>query len=314
MRYEEATDTPGLREFRIGDYQALPLRGGGVTVPRMSGVGAYVIRVVKRAWRDSCALMFPNSWKAAVRDLAIFGLAVGAMYAMHDPLVNQKIIQRADNPAVDALIPWLFGLAALVAIFAIVFVFETIFIAPYRVYRDDVAAAVEVKRKQQRAKIRTLRETFDSDFAHLLKQHLDMTFTDNATGKRAAVRLNRCADFDGRAAFAMVYFPGGIVFMPVFEKFLDIFEAEFAKMLDVGVKLHQPGDFEPIESEDLVFTGRLYVYHETHIPIPELAKAQALCLERGLHPIFRGQTYLTTLRISDSQQAVSHRAEGSGRR
>lgn len=98
--------------------------------------------VVRRAWAEACALMFPESWKVAMRDLTIFGLAVGLMYFLRTPLAQSGLIDTDANPVLENVIPWLFGLCALVAVFAAYFVLELLFVSPYRLWREAQAGTV----------------------------------------------------------------------------------------------------------------------------------------------------------------------------
>lgn len=101
--------------------------------------------VVRRAWRETCAVMLPDSWKIAARDGLILLAATGAMFLLRGPLAERGIIGRADNPALDNLIPVMFGLAALVAIFAAYFVAEALFVSPFRVHQERVGSEPAAK-------------------------------------------------------------------------------------------------------------------------------------------------------------------------
>src|SRR5271157_578438 len=56
------------------------------------------------------------------------------------------------------------------------------------------------------------------------------------------------------------------------------------------------GDSATTSSRDLVFSGRIYLYHEDEMSLKQLAELERLFLSNGASIIFRGQAYLMVMR------------------
>jgi hypothetical protein len=69
-----------------------------------------------------------------------------------------------------------------------------------------------------------------------------------------------------------------------------------------------PGNSDELDSRDLVFSKRIYIYHETDLPPKALAKIQTAYRKRGISVILRSLDYLTTVRLQ-AQVSKSKSAE-----
>jgi hypothetical protein len=91
--------------------------------------------VVSRAWRDTWGIVMRHNWATAARDCALAITALGLLFFFHDRLVSSAGMSP-DNTR-DTVLWGIIGLSSLVTLFGIVFAVQTVFLVPYKLWRDE---------------------------------------------------------------------------------------------------------------------------------------------------------------------------------
>lgn len=135
---------------------------------------------------------------------------------------------------------------------------------------------------------------FKSDFNNYMRQSGEDTFvTENKEGKRSLRVLHElCYDFQGKSKFLGFYIPSS----PDSYKLCVFLSEEYKKIInDLESKTEVTGghvtEFSMTSGKDLVFTGRIYIYHEDSFSHQQLAELEQLYKSKGLSVLFRGTEY-----------------------
>jgi hypothetical protein len=112
----------------------------GIAVLGMSKVAYFKFwgAVLKRAWQIAWAVVIERSIRALVRDLIILVIAVFSLLEMREYLEKIRALPEHDNLLAETLIWTALISAATVTIFAAVFVFCAVFVAPFRLYQEQI--------------------------------------------------------------------------------------------------------------------------------------------------------------------------------
>lgn len=146
-------------------------------------------------------------------------------------------------------------------------------------------------------KLPELGELFKSDFKEGkggLRAIIDYgSKVDVVTGEKketTEILYKIIKDFGSGAEFLSVYIPKS----PHVIGLCELVIKEHKKWLTsdpLGLEIGGGGVTSPLVEKDLVFTGKVYVYHENSLTLTELGKLEDLYRTNGLKPQFRGSGY-----------------------
>ena len=134
----------------------------------------------------------------------------------------------------------------------------------------------------------TLREYFDTDFATLLKQNLEIDWATDSGGGQVSVRVH--LDFDSNAKFLSLYLPDEACQPGLLEVLLPEVDAWLVAGAGLEVRMGRDGETERLSSE-LRFAGRLFIYHNADIGEEAQAAVRQRASERGVNAVFRGPQF-----------------------
>lgn len=146
--------------------------------------------------------------------------------------------------------------------------------------------------------IPTLLELFKTDFPNLLKSGRERTLG-TPNGAKLAILEQLYSDFLARSKFVGFYIPRS-----EHTKSVCLFLAENALLpMDLAKSVSTGGMVgERTESAALVFTQRVYVYHESPMTIEERGDLTKTFKARGLDVTFRGPDYVALKAIAAGAQ------------
>jgi hypothetical protein len=145
----------------------------------------------------------------------------------------------------------------------------------------------------------TLRDLFKNDFPNFLKTQTDFTLKlDNSK-----VYRNVYYDFEGRNVFISFFIPLNKSSFDICKILSKIdWEGDIKKLgKEVYVKSANPGDSNHTSSTELVFSRRIYIYHEDFFSLQQLAILELDFQDHGLSVVFRGTDYLAIHMINNKQ-------------
>lgn len=135
----------------------------------------------------------------------------------------------------------------------------------------------------------TLREYFDNDFTHALNvaKPLGIQF-EKSSPLEIQARLH--LDFTAHAKYISCYFPDHpaplAAFVTVLQQ-LDVI-SDFMKGLEVHAGYIGEG---PVDSQNLIFTGKVYFYSESDIPDKDCEQLRQEALQNGVSLTVRSKEY-----------------------
>jgi hypothetical protein len=152
---------------------------------------------------------------------------------------------------------------------------------------------------------KTLFELFNTDFSNLLKLSSEVTATignTDGTSHNIAAKVSVYSDYIANSKFYSFYIPKS----PVNQSF-DVctrLAKEYPNIINkisdsVITSTKEPGG-PSISSRDLVFSGRIYLYHENDMSLKQKAELEDLFKANGAHIIFRGPDYQQTRLLQDA--------------
>lgn len=147
----------------------------------------------------------------------------------------------------------------------------------------------------------TLREIFDKDFDNLLKHdrtlEIGVQNPDGTMDTPVEITEKIYRDFAGKSQFLGYYIPQSPNAYVILYKYLPDASKMAIKEMDLQMDVisGHVTDSRKTASRDLVFSGRIYIYHENDFSLQRLAALERLYESKGLSVIFRGQAYLFTV-------------------
>jgi hypothetical protein len=138
---------------------------------------------------------------------------------------------------------------------------------------------------------KTVKQLFETEFPALLKltSALDATFAD---GTKLQVPMYVYHDYDSNADFVGFYVPHSPHLFDVALSLIAGHKDEYQKLRkEIQIETKGPGDLVTVKSEDLTFTGRVYLYHEDELSLRQLADLTDAYKAANLIVQFRGQSY-----------------------
>jgi len=137
---------------------------------------------------------------------------------------------------------------------------------------------------------KSLHDLFMADFP---QTHIHHTLSPDSD-KSYVIEYNVWGDFDTKTAFFSFYLPKYDYTFEICESLIPIYKnilnGKIRGLLE-GMIYHRPGDREESWAE-LVFAGRIYIYHETHMLREKIDTLVAAYKKEGLSPQFRSKDYL----------------------
>lgn len=144
------------------------------------------------------------------------------------------------------------------------------------------------RRAKQEMASTGLFDYYHDDFMEYGGPHGVVTYS--AGGEEFEIAYRCVFDFQKNAKFAMFYFPAGA------SQFIDRVAEEHIGLLEratqATMSLKTPSDHDFMNSADMVFSGRVFIYHEDLISIADLGRADLLFKQRATIAVFRGPDYL----------------------
>jgi hypothetical protein len=143
----------------------------------------------------------------------------------------------------------------------------------------------------------TLRDLFLTDFGGTVASSDTLSMTNNATGRVSKVTERALYDLERQTVFLMFFIP--------FDQDTDELCSELPARVPAWLKQSgevvatqtPTGSSTVVSSKTAVFTRRVFVYHETDLPIEQLAELTKLFSAAGLDVLFRSQTYLAMKKL-----------------
>ncbi|BCW89016.1 hypothetical protein sos41_21710 [Alphaproteobacteria bacterium SO-S41] len=154
----------------------------------------------------------------------------------------------------------------------------------------------EVKREvplAQAEKLPPLKQHYETDFKEgrgtlimMESFNQDITFPD---GKIVRIEYARHLNYAARSIFLAIYIPADTRAVAICEYVKDHID-DYTRS-DLDIEMGGSGS-EPERSSDLIFTGRVFVYHEGHIPLADRGALDAAYREKNLRLQFRSTDYV----------------------
>ena len=138
----------------------------------------------------------------------------------------------------------------------------------------------------------TLHDLFLIDFDSVQQQSSGSMFVDDA--KKISVEYSINTELALRSKFLSFYIPRHNETAAICRYLAQQHEFVLDKAPQLLVEQKSPGDSRTISTKEAVFTGRIYVYHETYLPAEETVKLSSFYERLGLSGIFRSTDYRST--------------------
>lgn len=155
--------------------------------------------------------------------------------------------------------------------------------------------------KKEPFKIPNLHELFDKEFSTLFRSSADRIFGIDDGTKKITIKISEkeYLDFQAKSKFIGFYIPSSLYSYRLCESLADEYKATIKDFESVGeFKFGHVAESNITSSRDLVFSGRIYIYHEDNFSLQQLATLERLYESKGLSVIFRGHAYLLSVRDS----------------
>lgn len=137
-----------------------------------------------------------------------------------------------------------------------------------------------------------LHDLFLIDFDSVQQQSSGSMFVDDA--KKISVEYSVNTELALRSKFLSFYIPRHDHTAAICRYLAQQHEFVLDKAPQLLVEQKSPGDSRTISTKEAVFTGRIYVYHETYLPAEETVKLSSFYERLGLSGIFRSTDYRST--------------------
>ncbi len=152
----------------------------------------------------------------------------------------------------------------------------------------------------------SLEKLFRSDFPNLLRSHSGRILgIKNEKGeKKVTIGEQLYLDFPGKSKFLGYYVP----MLPDSYDICSFMANEYLTTIKdfeskVSISGGHVAEFSSTPQKELVFTNRIYIYHEFSFSHQQLADLEKIYHSKGLSVVFRGPAYLSTMWKPDK---ISH--------
>ena len=151
--------------------------------------------------------------------------------------------------------------------------------------------------KQESSKIPNLHELFEKEFSR--KAKLGSRGIPMKTGTtETKIFANEYLDFQANSKFLGFYIPESPYAYKICEDLSDKPEIIMKALEETRVSGGYPVDFHQTPAQDLVFSNKIYIYHEDGFSHRQIADLEQLYKSKGLLVIFRGRDSLHSLNQS----------------
>ncbi len=280
----------------------------------------------KKAWEalvgGGVGIFFRNGWLIACATLGV----MLAVVIWDFVAVSRESAKRASliitsgwsEPVDSSRIPeWLFNVLA-IGIF-VVLVFATSYFG-YRAFGSRQNAEPEVASAKPKKDIEppTVHELFQHDFKFLSSDGAAETEKRDQNGllNHTNLEYKIWYDTDSKSKFISIYIPHYLDLYGV----LQIIPDSIKKMVDgpistitlpdrpadktrvtvmasngiaSRIEVKNPGDYSSVNPNDLIFTGRVFLYFVDDLSLPQLGDLERAYNSNGLFPQFRGEDYVS---------------------
>jgi len=148
-----------------------------------------------------------------------------------------------------------------------------------------------------------LSDLYKEDFNNLLKAGVDVTAT-RADGKSYNFHTSVYFDFGAKVWFGGFYVPRSDfsyqLCQYLSEKYLEEMNRAKGSIL---VQMKDPGDSSATGSNEMIFSGRIYIYHEDRFDLKQMADLTELFKAKGVSLQLRGPDYVSSRMIDDRLRA-----------
>lgn len=168
----------------------------------------------------------------------------------------------------------------------------------------DASTPAKLRPVQQGEELPRLKDLFETDFrghsigglAVQIDCGTEVVLTTGEKEKKVEVLFKIIQDFGSHSQFLTVYIPESSDTFILCE-FVAKQHKQWLQDMPIGLEVGGASGV-PSNDKDLLFTGRVYVYHETAMTLSQLGKLDDLYKELGLRPEFRGKSYALAISAS----------------
>lgn len=154
------------------------------------------------------------------------------------------------------------------------------------------SATAPINSKQKPKMPPSLHELYKSDFPTTMRPSydFDVSFKD---GTKVRVSATEYLDFSGRSKFMGFYIPQSLNTYDVCVAIADNYKTNMNYLESSGtIRAWISGESAQTSSHDLIFSGRIYIYHDDFMTLQQLAKLESLYQSKGLSVVFRSDAYM----------------------
>ncbi len=167
-------------------------------------------------------------------------------------------------------------------------------LAFWRKRQSPTGVNLEPIEKQEKMPI-TIHDCFDKDFPQFLRIFNELQVGATDTGETVKVECALYLDPTTNTDFISLYVPHSsrpyVICGHLGTEIRNLREQLKSK---VGINTLNPGDTKSTASKDLIFSGRVYIYHEDELTLQEQAALDNIYKQHNLSAVFRGHSYATT--------------------
>ena len=137
----------------------------------------------------------------------------------------------------------------------------------------------------------TLKEYYKKDMSRHLKVSAEMNLSGDGETHQIVPEVH--FDFDSNAKFISLYIPTGVDALSCSVALLNTVKSILKRTEDVIVQSGYGPSTDPpaMDSRDLVFTGRVYLYSDEEMPAGRWQELKTKVQDIGLYPILRTSKY-----------------------
>lgn len=148
------------------------------------------------------------------------------------------------------------------------------------------------------SKIPALYDLYLFDFPRLLNSGRESEFeARGAPGEKIRIPFRVHMDFESKSKFISVYVPHSrfdYVAYEVCKRLPELYEIYLRDADSILISTRDPADSSSQRSDELVFTGKIFIYHEDEMSLEQLGALEMLFKSKKLLPQFRGPNYVIT--------------------
>jgi hypothetical protein len=138
----------------------------------------------------------------------------------------------------------------------------------------------------------TFQQIFESDFPHVLKGKTEYTFTNKTDGAVRKIIEQVYYDFEGKSEFFGFFLPTSPDSYDIAHHLVDNYDVVIGELKSkVQVRGGMTGDSSTTKDADLMFSGRIYIYHQDEWGLAQKAELERLFKEKGVSVQLRGPDY-----------------------